>query len=83
MEWLIKDLHEGLQSWGHTGGSNGGIILKTDGEPAIVALRDTLARHHGGMVAPEVPPTGESQARGSAEEHGKPMRGLVKCTQIR
>ena len=78
MEWLIKDLHEGLKSWGHTGGPNGNIILKTDGEPAIVALRDTLARYHGGVVAPEVPPTGESQAHGSAEEHGKRMRGFVK-----
>ena len=79
MEWLIKDLHEELKSWGHTGGSNGNIMLKTDGEPAILALRDTLARYHGGVVAPEVPPTGESQAHGSAEEHGKRMRGLVKA----
>ena len=52
--------------------------MKTDGEPAIVALRDTLARYHGGAVTPEVPPTGESQAHGSAEGHGERMRGLVK-----
>ena len=36
MEWLIKDLHEELKSWGHTGGPVGYIILKTDGEPALV-----------------------------------------------
>ena len=71
-------MHEEFKSWGHPGGSNGAIILKTDGEPAIVALRDTLARYHGGVVTPEVPPTGESQAHGSAEEHGKRMRGLAK-----
>ena len=43
-----------------------------------MALRDAVARYHGGVVTPEVPPAGESQAHGSAEENGKRMRGLVK-----
>ena len=43
-----------------------------------MALRGALARYHGGIVTPEVPPTGESQARGSAEDNGRRMRGLVK-----
>ena len=43
--------------------------MKTDGEPAIVALRDALARYHGGTVTPEVPPLGESQAHGTWEEN--------------
>ena len=65
MEWLIRDLHEELKSWGRMGGASGNIILlKTDGEASIVALRDALARYHGGVVTPEAPPTGESQAHG-------------------
>ena len=32
MEWLIRDLHEELKSWGHMGGANGNIILTTDGK---------------------------------------------------
>ena len=48
MDWLIKDMAEELRAWGHTGGDNGHIILKSDGERAIVAVREALARYHGG-----------------------------------
>ena len=78
MEWLVKDHHEELKSWGHMGGAGGDIVIKTDGEASIVALRDAVARYHGGVVAPEAPPTGESQAQGSAEENGRRMRSLIK-----
>ena len=36
-----------LKSWGHPVGANGNIVMKTDGEPAVVALREALARYHG------------------------------------
>ena len=58
MEWLVKDLLEELKSWGRMGGPAGNIVVKTDGEASIVALRNALARHHGGAVTPEVPPYG-------------------------
>ena len=78
MEWLVKDICEELKSWGHMGGAGGRIIIKTDGEASIVALRDAVARYHGGIATPEVPPTGESQAHGSAEDNGRRMRSLAK-----
>ena len=49
---------------GAHGGSGGNIIVKTDGEASIVALRGALAKYHGGVATPETPPTGESQAHG-------------------
>jgi len=53
MEWLIKDLHEELKSWGHMGGTACNIVVKTDGEASIVALRNALAAEEraggGGM----------------------------------
>ena len=52
--------------------------MKTDGEASIVALREALAKYHGGVVTPETPPTGESQAHGSAEENGRRLRGQIK-----
>jgi len=58
MDWLVKDLHEELKSWGHMGGSGGNIVVKTDGESSIVALREALAKYHGGVATPETPPTG-------------------------
>ena len=46
--WLVKDMHQELKSWGHPGGPGNALILKSDGEPAIVAVREALARCHGG-----------------------------------
>ena len=38
MEWLIKDLHEELKAWGHPGGGDNKVIMKSDGERSIVAM---------------------------------------------
>ena len=78
MEWLIKDMHEELKSWGFPGGGSNKLILKTDGEPAIVALREALGKYHGGNITPELPPKGESQSNGRVEEAGKTIRGMVR-----
>ena len=77
MEWLVKDMSEEMKSWGHQGGDGGHIILKSDGERSIVALRTALAKFHGGKVVPEDPPRGEIQSNGTVEEAGKTVRELV------
>ena len=77
-DWLIKDLSEELRTWGHAGGTAGHIILKTDGERSITAVRDALARYHGGKVVPETPPRGESQSNGAVEEAGKIVREYAR-----
>ena len=43
MGWLIQDIHEEIASWGHPGGITGEIVLKSDGGPGMVALRDAVA----------------------------------------
>ena len=78
MDWLIKDMHEELKSWGYPGGENNELILKSDGEPAIVAVRERLSRYHGGKITPEQPTKGESSSNGKVEEAGKTTRSLVK-----
>ena len=65
--WLVKDMHQELKSWGYPGVAQNALILKSDGEPAIVAVREALARCHGGRVTAEHPPAGEHQANGAAE----------------
>ena len=55
MRWLVQDMHEELKSWGRPGGSNSRLIMKSDSEKPMVALREALARRHGGMVTPEQP----------------------------
>ena len=71
MKWLISDLHEELKAWGHHGGEGGHVIFKSDNEPAIVEVREALARHHGGKVVVDRPPKFESQSNGTVEEAGK------------
>ena len=53
-----------MKSWGHMGGTGGSIVIKTDGESSIVALREALAKYNGGIATPETPPHGgESSPR--------------------
>ena len=76
--WLIRDMSEELRAWGHAGGEAGRLILKSDGERSIVAVRDALAKFHGGRVIPESPPRGESQSNGTVEEAGKTVREYLR-----
>ena len=78
MDWLIKDLSDELKSWGHAGGEGGHILVKTDGERSIKAVREALAQYHGGKVVPDVPPCGESQSNGAIEEAGKKVREYAR-----
>ena len=61
MAWLVNDIHAEFKAWGHPGGGDNRLILKSGGEPAIVALREAVAKIHGGRVTPEQPPKGEHQ----------------------
>ena len=69
--WLIKDLHAELKAWGRPRGSDNRLILKSDGESSIVAVREALAKQHGGIVTPEQPAKGEHASNGVVEEAGK------------
>ena len=60
MRWLVHDMHEELKSWGRPGGDTSRIIIKSDSERPMVAVREALAKLHGGMVTPEQPRKGES-----------------------
>ena len=60
------------------GGTAGNIILKSDGEPAFLAVRDAPAKYHGSIVVQEGPAVGESQSNGHFEEAGKTVRDFVR-----
>ena len=80
--WSVKDLHQELNPWGHPGGARNIVILKSDSEPAIVAVREALARCHGGIVTPEQPPRGEHQSNGFAEVAGKIVRDHARVMKL-
>ena len=77
MDWLIEDISATLKSWGHAGGTGGEIILKSDGEPALLAVRSAVMKYHGGIVIPESPAKGEKAENGLIEEAGKTVREFV------
>ena len=81
MEWLVRDLHEELKSWGYPGGDENVLTIKSDGESPIKVVREALASKHGGRAVPELPPKGEHQSNGVAEEveeAGNTIREMVK-----
>ena len=42
--WIVADVLAELRAWGHQGGEGGHIILKSDGEAAIMSLIDEVAK---------------------------------------
>ena len=46
--WLAKDLHDEFKPWGRPGGGDSKLIIKSNGESPIVAVREALARKHRG-----------------------------------
>ena len=67
--WLVKDMHRELKSWGYPGGGTNALMLKSGGKPATVAVREALARCHGGRATPEPTCWGTSDRR-----HGRRSR---------
>lgn len=55
-------------------GPDSRMILKSDTENALKAVREAVGKYHGGIVVPENPPRGESQSNGRVEEAGKTIR---------
>ncbi|MDA8583663.1 hypothetical protein N9L68_05500, partial [bacterium] len=80
--WLVKDMHQELKSWGHPGGVANAIIMNSDAEPAIVPVREALARCHGGRVTSEQPPPGEHQSNGLAEATGRHVRYQSRAVKL-
>lgn len=81
LDWLIEDVSSSLKSWGHTGGREGELIMKSDGEPVLVALKDAVMQYHGGINIPEYPAKGKKAEHGLIEEAGETVREYA-CTFI-
>mgnify|MGYP003317529204 CR=1 FL=1 len=56
--------------------------MKSDSEGPMVALREALAKLHGGMITPEQPPKREPAANGRVEETGRTIRDMVRVLKL-
>ena len=79
MDWLIQDINKTLKIWGHAGGAGGHLILKPDGEPALMAVKNAVMQYHGGVCIPEQPAQGEKAENGLIEKAWKTIREYF-CT---
>ena len=53
------------------------MIFKPDGEPAMVIVREALAKTRGGLINPEQPAEVEHACNGVVEEAGRTVRGTL------
>ncbi len=67
---------------GTTRGGDNKLIIRSDGESPIVAVREALARKHGGIISPEQPHKGEHASNGVVEEAGKTIRDMAKVPKL-
>ena len=72
MEWLIKDMSNELKVWS----TAGNVILKSDGEPAILAVRDALAYKKGQLKV-------NAHRTDSSRKDGKTVRESVRVLKDR
>ena len=81
-EFLAKRLMAFLRE---IGADKGDIVVKTDQEPAMLALLNELARHRaaagGGRVVPEHSPVGDSQSNGVVERAIKSVEGQIRVAK--
>lgn len=77
----MEDISTTLKSWGQAGGAGGEIIMTSDGEPALLAVRSAVMKYHGGIIVPEGNAKGERAEKCLIEEAGKTIREFV-CTFI-
>ena len=56
------------------------VVMKSDGEPAIVALKDAVKRESEVEIVPEESPVGEHQANGEVEAAVKQVQGQFRTT---
>ena len=61
-KWVVERLCEDIASWGHAD-----VVLKTDGEPAVIAVQDAIRNARKHATIPENPPAYSPQSNGVAE----------------
>ena len=81
MDWLFQEISRTWKSWGHTDGPEQQLIVKFDGEPALVAVCEAAIKYYGGKAIQERPAKGQKAENGLIEAAGKDTRELF-CSFI-
>jgi len=76
-EWVVKRTVQELKEFGHRD-----IVLKTDGEPALVAVQDKIQSMREGKTVPENPPVYDPQSNGACEKGVQDLTGQVRVLKL-
>ena len=75
-QYAVKRLAGDIALLGHPE-----LILKSDGEPAIIALKEAAKRERGERIVLEAPPVYESQANGAIENAVQQVQGQFRVVK--
>ena len=76
-EHSAKVLQEDLKKLGY-----GTVLLKCDGEPALKAVQEEVARQRTGQTLLENSPVGDSQANGAAERAVQSVSAQIQAVRL-
>ena len=76
-EWVIRRIVRDLEEL-----DKGHVILKTDGEPAIVAVQNRLQALRNGRTVPRNPPAYNPQSNGPCEKAVQDVTGHLRNVKI-
>ena len=76
-EWVMQKLLEDMERLGHTE-----VIIKSDGEPALVQVMEKLKERRSHPTIVQHPPAYDPQAHGAAEQTVQDFMGQVRAMKI-
>ena len=77
-EWIVKRVVQDIEELGRSD-----IVLKTDGEPAMVAVQRAVTALRKGMVTkPENPPSYNPQSNGAAEKAVQDVSAQIRTLKL-
>ena len=74
---IVGQFMRSISDAGHTK-----IVLKTDGEPAIVQVQDEIIRQRSQPTIPENPPAYDPQSNGGAERAVQEVKGQLRVIKL-
>ena len=76
--YAARKICSDLEEWGH-----GPVLLKSDGEPSIRALKKKIkTRREGEQTLMEVTPRGDPKANGEAESAVREIKGVARAIKV-
>ena len=75
--WVVDRICDGIGLWGHTE-----LIIKGDGEPALIQVQEAIKDKWNHKTVPQNPPADNPQANGASERAVQEIMGEIRALKI-